>query len=160
MTFVGLKLFRVHGDGCCKLVDWLWLWSSTCLFLALLACSANQQSSITLSGNNGTIPNTLGWLPVNATCQWTITAPVGKVLRININVTFARKSCGNEYLRFHDGASAGSDRIVEYTCNSGPVTGDYLYSTGRSLWLEVKTAVTTNSTFIHLLYEAQDKQGN
>ena len=78
---------------------------------------------------------------------------------MNINVTFARKPCGNEYLRFHDGDSEGSDRITEYTCDSGQVIGDYLYSSGRSLWLEVKTAVTANSTSIHLLYQAQDKQG-
>jgi len=127
--------------------------------LATEACSANQQSSITLSGTNGTIPSTPGWLPVNAICRWTITAPVGKVLRINITAVFP-KPCGDEYLRIHDGPSEASVKIVKFDCNSSVVnTGAYIYSSGHSLWLEVKTGVKANSTFINLFYQAQDKQG-
>ena len=127
-----------------------------------VACRANQKSSNTLSGNNGTIPNTdkVQWLPVNATCQWNITVPVGKVLRINITLTFAARPCGEEYFRIHDGSSEASARLIEFTCNSNMVNyGSYIYSSGPSLRLEVKTGIVNNSTSMHLTFQALEKQG-
>ena len=99
-----------------------------------------------------------GWLPLNATCQWNITAPINKVLRIYITTSF-QKPCSDKHLRIHDGPSVASDIMVEYNCYSTPVNGSYFFSSGRSLWLEVKTGITENSTAMRVSYEAQEKQG-
>lgn len=127
-------------------------------FLHLTGCIANNQSTITITGSNGTIPNTPGWLPLNATCQWNITAPASKVLRIYITASF-QKPCSDNYLRIYDGPSDASDIMSEYNCNSTLVNGTYFFSSGRSLWLEVKTGITENSTAMRVSYEAQEKQG-
>ena len=133
------------------------------MFFHLLGCTANNQSTVAITSANGTIPSSPGWLPVNATCQWNITAPVGKVLRINITTTF-QKPCSDNYLRIYDGPSDASDKIAEYNCNStGSLvdgSGAIFHSSGHSLWLEVKTGITANSAAMRVLFEAQEKQGN
>lgn len=147
------KLLLVTYDPFAKLSGSYLLW-----FLHLTGCTANDQSTITMAGDNGTIPKTSGWLPLNATCQWNITANVNNVLRIYITVSF-QKPCSDNHLKIHDGPSDSSDIIAEFNCNSTPVNGIYFFSSGRSLWLEVKTGITENSTTMHVAYVAQEKQG-
>lgn len=128
-------------------------------YFHLKGCTANNQSTITLTGSNGTIPSIQGSLPVNATCQWNITAPVGKVLRLNITVSFQRP-CSDNYLRIYDGPSGASDKLAEYNCTSTSLVNSAIFhSSTRSLWLEVKTGLTVNSAAMLVSFEAQEKQG-
>ncbi|KAJ7389725.1 hypothetical protein OS493_029625 [Desmophyllum pertusum] len=130
------------------------------------ACSANQQSSITLTGTNGAISTNTGggwparWLPMNATCQWTVTAPVGKVFRIHVWVKFnVKQACSDDYVRIYDGPSTASDIMAEFKCTGGTVYVPYFYSSSRSFLLEAKTGLVANSTIIHVIeYQAHVKQ--
>ncbi|KAL9973802.1 hypothetical protein ACROYT_G020305 [Oculina patagonica] len=126
--------------------------------LAVEACSANQQSSVTLTETSGTIWNIMEWLPVNAKCQWILTAPVGQVFRIDLRALFRSKPCsGDEYLRLYDGSSTASNLISETICNDG-VIASYFYSSGRSLLLELKTGPIVNTTRMSANYQAHVKQ--
>ena len=125
----------------------------------MLGCIANNQSTISITGSNGTIPSSPGWLPVNATCQWNFTAPVGKVLKLNITASF-QEPCSDNYIRIYDGPSDASKKMAEYNCNSSNlVNGAIFHSSGRSLWLEVKIGMTENSAAMLASFEAKEKQG-
>ena len=61
-------------------------------------------------------------------------------------------------MRIHDGPSDASDIMTEYNCNSTLVNRTF-FSSGRGLWLEVKTGIPENSIAMRMSYEAQEKQG-
>ena len=124
-------------------------------------CIANQQSttSLTAPAFYESFPEGSKKLPFNAICQWNITAPVGKVVQIWVNKAKFNNPCDGEYLRIHDGPRKSRDIIAEY-CNGviSSKTSHYFYSTGRSLFLDVKTGVK-NSTRLDVYYKAVDFQG-
>ena len=101
--------------------------------------------------------NVSSWLPYNATCQWNITAPVGKVVKIRLLAIF-RGSCNDEYLKVYDGADESSNVLLQY-CNSTSTLVNFFISSGRSLFLEAKTA-QPNATLMWVYYHAVDFQGN
>ena len=132
-------------------------------FLFSSGCSANQQSTTTL-----TAPSLYDFfpkpqsrrLPFNANCQWKITAPVGKVVKIWVNKARFNGPCNDEYLRIYDGPSKSSNILVQY-CN-GAISSRlslYFISTGRDMFLDVKTGIT-NSTRLSVYFQAEDFQGN
>lgn len=99
-------------------------------------------------------------MPDNANCQWNITAPAGKVVRIWINVTKFDRPCSEEYLRIYDGPSTSSNIIVQY-CNGEifPIEDYYYYySTGSRMILDVKTG-SNSSAQMSVYYQATDFQG-
>ena len=129
------------------------------MYLYFAACSANQQSTVTLTETNGTILNKRDWAPANAKCQWTMTAPMGQVLRIDLLGIFRSKPCSDdEYVRLYDGPSTASNVITEYKCKDG-IFHLYFYSSGPSLLLELKTGVVVNTTRMGAEYQAHAKQG-
>ena len=127
----------------------------------LIGCSAHQQSATTLTANSfyEKVPKN-STLPDNANCQWNITAPAGKVVRIWLNVTEFDRPCNEEYLRIYDGPSTSSNIIVQY-CNEESSLIDsehYYYSTGRRMFLVVKTG-SNSSAQMSVYYQATDFQG-
>lgn len=102
--------------------------------------------------------NISSWLPYNATCQWNITAPVGKVVKIRLIAIFSG-SCSDEYLKVYDGADESSNALLQY-CNGTSSASVYFFiSSGRSLFVEAKTA-QPNATLMSAYYHAVDFQGN
>lgn len=123
------------------------------------ACSANQQSAVTLTETSGTILNIWEWLPVKAKCQWTLTAPVGQVFRIDLRAYIRSKTCsGDEYVRLYDGSSTASNLMAETKCGDRTIAS-YFYSSGRNLLLELKTGPVVNTTRMDAKYQAHVKQG-
>ena len=125
-------------------------------------CSANQQSTVTLTVTNGTTINRLGYLPVNVVCYWIMTGPVGEVLRIQIIVyspNNKKSPCYGSLVKIYDGNSTGSDVRAEHNCRSNVLSLTYFISSGRTVLLEVKTGSVVNSTAIRLKYQALPKEG-
>ena len=127
-------------------------------------CKANQQSLVNLIPveDEERLPNGSSVLPVNATCQWNITAPVGKVVtvRIKLLVPHFSGSCSDEHVVIYDGPNNSSSVIAQY-CN-GPssfFTFQFL-SSGRSLFLETKTGHTSSRYRMRAYYRVLDFQGN
>ncbi len=130
---------------------------NVCLYFA--ACSANQQSTVTLTETSGTILNIREWLPVNAKCQWILTAPVGQVFRIDLRANFRSKSCSDdEYVRLYDGSSTSNNLMAETNCDAR-IIYSYYYSSGRSLLLELKTGPVVNTTRMDAKYQAHFELG-
>ncbi|XP_078370621.1 dorsal-ventral patterning protein tolloid-like [Oculina patagonica] len=134
----------------------------TVLFRTLAStegCIANQKTTEFLTRTEGTIEprSPVSWeVPYNAICQWTITAPKGKVLRIWL-LSFSLKS--DDYLRIHDGPNEGSKMVAQY--NSFRYEGTYFISSGRSLCLKLKTGLKVTdyrSRSLTITYEALDRQ--
>ena len=97
--------------------------------------------------------------PANSTCQWNITAPEGKVLRIEVHyVGGFDLPCDKEYLRIRDGPEESSKILAEY-CRYGFRLGEteYIYSSGRSVWVETKKG--TSRTRALFYYQAIDVEG-
>lgn len=127
--------------------------------VVVAACSANQQSTTTLTETRGIISSIKEWLPVNAKCQWTITAPAGNVCKIDVRALFRSKNCSdNEYLRVYDGSNTTSALVAELKCKDRSLIS-YFYSSGRSLLLEVQTGPVINSSKMVVEYQAHVKQG-
>ena len=98
-------------------------------------------------------------VPVNAKCQWTITAPAGNVFKIDVKALFRSKNCSDdEYLRVYDGSTNTSALVTELKCKDRTLIS-YFYSSGRSLLLEVQTGAVVNSTKMVAEYQARVKQG-
>ena len=98
-------------------------------------------------------------LPVNASCQWNITAPVGKVVRIKVRASLLSGSCNDVYIKILDGPSNLSDLITKY-CNDGVYTfGSYFFSSGRFVFLELKTGTGYNNR-LRVTYYAVPFQSN
>lgn len=99
------------------------------------------------------------WLPVNAKCQWTITAPAGNVFKIDVTALFSSKNCSDdEYLRMYDGNTTTSALLAELKCHDRTLIS-YFYSSSRNLLLEVQTGPVVNSTKMVAEYQAHLKQG-
>ena len=106
------------------------------------------------------------YLPVNATCQWIMTAPVGKVFRIYLDVKLpllTDPSSDDEYLRLYDGSRNASNLLAnclpEYKCSDDFYSFDsYFYSSGHSMLFEVKTG-QSDTPWITVEYQAHVKQG-
>ena len=130
------------------------------VYLYFAACSANQQSTITLTENNDTI-SFIRRLPVNATCQWIMTAPVGKVYKIYLRGLLRSTSCHNDdYVRLYDGSRNTNNLLAKFKCNDR-VFNSYFYSSGRSLLLELTTGLFANTTIVKIWakYQAHVEQG-
>ena len=98
-------------------------------------------------------------LPVNASCQWNITAPVGKVVRIKVRASLLSGSCNDVYIKILDGPSKSSNLITKY-CNDGVYTfGSYFFSSGRFVFLELKTGTGYNNR-LRVTYYAVPFQSN
>ena len=101
-------------------------------------------------------------LPVNASCQWNITAPVGKVVRIKVEVRASSLSgsCNDVYIKILDGPSNSSDLITKY-CTDGvsDTFGSYFFSSGRFVFLELKTG-TGDDNELQVTYYAVPFQSN
>ena len=99
-------------------------------------------------------------LPVNASCQWNITAPVGKVVRIKVLATFRllSRSCNDVYIKILDGPSNSSDLITKY-CNDDVWFHGYFFSSGRFVFLELKTG-TGSIKHLRVMYYAVPSQSN
>ena len=89
-------------------------------------------------------------LPVNVTCQWNITAPVGKVVRLTVLGSFWA-SCSSAYMKVHDGPSQSSN--IRQSSSEG-----HFFSSGRSVFIEAKTT-PTDTIFVKVDYRAVDFQG-
>ena len=125
----------------------------------LAGCSANQQSLATLTAPNGTVPShhaSAKPLPSNATCQWLIKAPQGKVLRLEVRIATFTGSCDDQYLKIYDGPSASSKMIAEY-CSKRRPFGDYFISSNQNLWLEMKSGIWRS--YMSWSYQTLDKEG-
>ena len=97
---------------------------------------------------------------MNATCQWNITAPVGKVVRIKLLVVYFSGFCSDEHFMIHDGPNNSSNIIAQY-CNGTPPWFTYFISSGRSLFLEAKTGHRSSPPSIMIVgYHMLDFQGN
>ena len=96
-------------------------------------------------------------LPSNATCQWSITAPVGKVLRVEINFVLLNGSCEDEQARIFDGPGNSSDVIKTFCGMSSSL--EIYFSSGRSFFLEAKTGWGSQPRFFVVDYQSVDLQG-
>lgn len=119
-------------------------------------CTANQSSTATLTatedsrllGNGTVLP------PFNSSCQWNITAPVGKVLSIDARIFFFNRACGDEYLKIHDGPSESSSLIAEY-CSLNVSFSIIKFSfSDRSVWIETKRGPLYSNSFFLIFYKA------
>ena len=98
------------------------------------------------------------WLPFNATCQWNITAPEGRVVRISVYARSFHESCSASHVRVHDGPSGSSNLILDY-CISSSIFRGYFFSSGRSLFLEAKTGISNYTAYLRVYYNAETFQG-
>ena len=123
------------------------------------ACSANQQALVNLMAteDDARLPNGSLNLPANATCQWNLTAPVGKLISIDIYLVL-EDTCDNDHFRIYDGPN-NSSHIIKTFCF---VTnnGIKFFSSGRSLFLEAKTGHSSRRRFVVVNYRAVDLQGD
>lgn len=128
-------------------------------FFYFLACRENQQSTVTLTNSNGIISP--GYFPKNAVCNWILTAPIGSVFRISLNVYVNRQKlpCSGNYVKIYNGSVVGSDVMFEHDCSGKKDFSGYFFSSGRHLLLEVKTGAEEKSTGLILKYETFAKQG-
>lgn len=126
------------------------------VYVFFSGCSANQHStaSLTAEVNEHKLQNGTFQLPSNSTCQWNITAPVGKVLRIDFFTVFFNKPCDEEYFRIHDGPGESSKILAEYCLNSSVSGNGHFYSSGPSLWLEAKNGLINSTSYIYVSYKA------
>ena len=125
-------------------------------------CKANQQSLVNLIPveDEERLPNGSSVLPVNATCQWNITAPAGKVVRIKLFVAYFSGFCSDEHVVIHDGPNNSSSIIAQY-CNGTPFWSTYFISSSRSLFLEAKTGHRSSPpSLMNVFYHMLDFQGN
>lgn len=128
-----------------------------------IGCISNQPSTVSLiaTENEQVLrENVSQWLPFNASCQWNITAPVGKVVRIKVmSASLLSGSCKDVYIKILDGPSNSSDLITKY-CNDGVYTfGSYFFSSGRFVFLELKTGTSYNNR-LRVTYYAVPFQSN
>ncbi|XP_067039505.1 cubilin-like isoform X3 [Acropora muricata] len=124
------------------------------------ACTANQQSLVHLTAteNSTRLLNGSSELPSNATCRWNITAPVGKVLRVEINFVFLNGPCEDEQARIFDGPGNSSD-VIKTFC--GMLSSLEIYfSSGRSFFLEAKTGWGSQPRFFVVDYQSVDLQAH
>lgn len=100
-------------------------------------------------------------LPSNSTCQWNITAPEGKVVKIDLWYFSFYEPCDEEYLKISDGPVAESSKILaKYCVNSTGILFQTFFSSGRSLWIETKKGISNSTlTRIQVRYEAIDFEG-
>ena len=128
-------------------------------FNSFSGCSTNQHSTASLTADSDVrlVHNASLTLPLNSTCQWDITAPEGKVVRIDVLVFNFSLPCDEEYLRIHDGPGISSKMLIEYCLNSSTQSHSVFYSSGRSLWLETKKGLinSTSGRFM-VLYSARE----
>ena len=128
-----------------------------------IGCISNQPSTVSLiaTENEQVLrENVSQWLPVNASCQWNITAPVGEVVRIKVRASLLSGSCNDVYIKILDGPSNSSDLITKY-CNDGVsyTSGSYFLSSGRFVFLELKTGTGYNNR-LRVTYYAVPFQSN
>ena len=95
---------------------------------------------------------------MNATCQWNITAPAGKVVGISTYVAYFSGSCSDEHVMIHDGRNNSSNIIAQF-CNGTPPLLFYFISSGRSLFLEAKTGHSSWRYIMTVYYRMLDFQG-
>ena len=96
-------------------------------------------------------------LPSNALCQWNITAPVGKVVRVDINFVQLNGTCEDEQARIFDGPDNSSD-VIKTFC--GKLSSAEIYfSSGRSFFLEAKTGQSSQPRILVVDYQSVDLQG-
>ena len=67
-------------------------------------------------------------------------------------------TCSDEFLRIHDGPSNSSDIIANY-CKDVLTYGSYFFSSGRNVFLEVKTGPGYNNR-MKVDYYAVDFKSN
>ena len=129
--------------------------------LHLSGCSANQRSSATLvvREDKRLLKNGTFALPFNSTCQWNITAPAGKVLRIDVQIFNFSNPCDQEYLRIHDGPSESSNMLAEYCLNGSRGSSDKFLSSGHSLWIEAKRGLNNSHSHVQVYYKAIKFEG-
>ena len=122
------------------------------------ACTANQQSLVHLiaTENSTRLLNGYLELPSNATCQWIITAPVGKMVRIEIKFVLLNGPCEDEQARIFDGPGNSSD-VIKTFC--GMSSMEIYFSSGRSFFLEEKTGQSSQPRFFKVDYQSVDLQG-
>ena len=98
---------------------------------------------------------------MNAVCNWTITAPEGKVVRIWSSILGFKLRPG-DYFRIHDGANDSSRLVASYNY-ADPLTvnifGVYFISSGRSLWLQLKTGFSRQKHNLKVYYKYQENPG-
>ena len=123
-------------------------------------CTANQSSTATLlaTEDSCSLENVTFLLPFNSTCQWNITAPIGKVLSIDARIFLFNKSCGDMYLKIHDGPSESSSIIAEY-CLNVTVSTIKFSSSGRSVWIEAKKGPLDSFGGFRISYQAIPFEG-
>ena len=138
MHLINITFLKWTSECGCTTIYWLHIVLKN-LHFYFSGCSANQQSLVNLVADRGRLPNGSSVLPVNATCQWNITAPVGKV--VVIRVLFARfsGSCSDEHFMIHDGPN-----IIAQYCNGTRPRNTAFISSGRSLFLEAKTGYSSS----------------
>ena len=95
-------------------------------------------------------------LPSNATFQWNITAPVGKVVRVEIKFVLLNGPCEDEQARIFDGPGNSSD-VIKTFC--GMSSMEIYFSSGRSFLLEAKTGQSSQPRFFVVDYQSVDLQG-
>ena len=118
------------------------------------ACSANQQALVNLMAteDDARLLDGSSELPANATCQWNLTAPVGKIISIGILLVL-EDTCDNDHFRIYDGPN-NSSHIIKTFCF---VRNDWLikfFSSGRSLFLEAKTGHSSRRRLVVVNYRA------
>ena len=154
-------------NNCCQWILLLYVHRCFCslkakkdIFILLsIACAANQQSLVHLiaTENSTRLLNGSSELPSNATCQWNITAPVGKVLRVDINFVLLNGPCEDEHARIFDGPDNSSD-VIKTFCGMSSSVGIY-FSSGRSFFVEAKTGQSSQPRFFVVDYQSVDLRG-
>ncbi|KAL9973791.1 hypothetical protein ACROYT_G020293 [Oculina patagonica] len=121
-------------------------------------CNANRHLTASLTAGNDVriIQNGTFTLPFNSSCEWNITAPEGKIIRIDVFVYDFDLSCDKEYVRILDGPGKSSKILAEYCLTSTKWGNDRFYSSGRSLWIETKQGIGNYSTYLHVSYKTID----
>ena len=122
------------------------------------ACTVNQQSVVHLTAteNSTHLLNGSSEFPSNATCQWNITAPVGKVVRVEIKFVLLNGPCEDELARIFDEPGNSSD-VIKTFC--GMSSMEVYFSSGRSFFLEAKTGQSSQPRFFKVDYQSVDLKG-
>ena len=145
----------------CTAIYWLHISVLKNLHFYSSGCSANQQSLVNLIAveDETHLPSGSFVLPVNATCQWNITAPVEKVVRIKLSASYFSGSCSDEHVMIYDGPNNSSSIIAQYCNGTRPLNTPFI-SSGRSLFLEAKTGHSSSRYGMLAYYRMLDFQGN
>ncbi|XP_046374905.1 tolloid-like protein 2 isoform X2 [Haliotis rufescens] len=127
-------------------------WAFRLKYTAVSQSCGSTLSASSIIPKNLTSPGYPSNYPNNIDCQWTLRAPIGR--NVKVDVLFlameSSRSCSNDYLMFNDGTSSNARRLKRI-CHK---ISDSIISSGRYLTISFHTDINLWDKGFRLLYTA------